>query len=486
MGTPPHALGFRSLDPDRTFRAADLDVSGSLPDWLDGTLLRNGPGLFAAGDREFTHWFDGLALLRRFRIRGDENAVSAGVRYLDSEEFRAVRERGRLARGQFGTPAADSWLGHLRALAAGTLTDNASVTFRRTGDGGTVAVSETPRGHRIDPETLETLAPVRRDRGLDVTGMLGHVHADPAGDGLVNMGIDLGRTSAYVLYRRPPGGDPEPIARHRTRRPAYFHSFGVTPRYVVLFESPFRLSPRDLLTPGAFIDAYGWAPDAGARFLVFDRTRGEVVATPRAEPAFAYHHANAHEDGDALIVDLVAYDHGRTLSTLELDSLRSAEPELLTGELRRYRLPLSGGPAREWTVHPGPVEFPTVDYRRVNGRPYRYAYAAGNRERPPATLTDRLLKVDVEAETERASWAQPATLTGEPLFVPRTDDPDRPPDDGVLLSVVLRTDAERSALVVLDAADLSELARAPLPTALPLGFHGQFYRGPDDTGRSMA
>lgn len=485
MGMPPHALGLRSLAPDDAFRDADLDVSGSLPDWLDGTLLRNGPGLFAAGGREFTHWFDGLALLRRFRIRGGENAVSAGVRYLDSEEFRSVRERGRLAHGQFGTPASESWLGHLREVAAGTLTDNASVTLRRDGD-GTVVVSETPRGYRIDPETLETLGAVRRDQGLDVTGLLGHAHADPAGDGLVNMGVKLGRTSAYVLYRRPPDGEPRPVARHRTRRPAYFHSFGVTPRYAVLFESPYRLSPRELLSPGAFIDAYGWDPDADARFLVFDRDRGEVVATPSVEPAFAYHHANAYEDGDALIVDLVAYDHGRTLSTLELDNLRSAEPDLLAGRLRRYRLPLSGGPAREWTVHPGPVEFPTLDYRRVNGRPYRYAYAAGNRERPPTTLTNRLLKIDVEAETERASWADSGALTGEPLFVPRTDGPDRAGDDGVLLSVILRPDAERSVLVVLDAADLTELARAPLPTALPLGFHGQFYRGPDDATRSMA
>ena len=47
-------------------------------------------------------------------------------------------------------------------------------------------------------------------------------------------------------------------------------------------------------------------------------------------------------------------------------------------------------------------------------------------------------------------------------------------DDGVLLSVVFDSSSGRSFLVVLDAADLSELARAEAPHGIPYGFHGQF------------
>ena len=49
-------------------------------------------------------------------------------------------------------------------------------------------------------------------------------------------------------------------------------------------------------------------------------------------------------------------------------------------------------------------------------------------------------------------------------------------DDGVLLSVVLDAGAGTSFLLVLDAADLSELARAEVPHHIPFGFHGQFAR----------
>ena len=45
-------------------------------------------------------------------------------------------------------------------------------------------------------------------------------------------------------------------------------------------------------------------------------------------------------------------------------------------------------------------------------------------------------------------------------------------DDGVLLSVVLDASERTSYLLVLDARDLSELARAAVPHHIPFGFHG--------------
>ena len=47
-------------------------------------------------------------------------------------------------------------------------------------------------------------------------------------------------------------------------------------------------------------------------------------------------------------------------------------------------------------------------------------------------------------------------------------------DDGVLLSVVLDAERGGSSLLVLDARDLSELARAEAPHHIPFGFHGQY------------
>lgn len=48
-------------------------------------------------------------------------------------------------------------------------------------------------------------------------------------------------------------------------------------------------------------------------------------------------------------------------------------------------------------------------------------------------------------------------------------------DDGVVLAVGLNTAEERSALHVVDGETMTELARAWLPHALPLDFHGRFF-----------
>jgi carotenoid cleavage dioxygenase-like enzyme len=116
----------------------------------------------------------------------------------------------------------------------------------------------------------------------------------------------------------------------------------------------------------------------------------------------------------------------------------------------------------------------------VNGERHRYVYLAETDG--DSSLPTDLAKVDADTDTVRR-WRESGTHPGEPLFVPAPDADAE--DDGVLLSVVLDPEADRSRLVCLDAATLTELGRAHLPHRLPFGFHGQFY-GPSAPGRSMA
>jgi carotenoid cleavage dioxygenase-like enzyme len=82
------------------------------------------------------------------------------------------------------------------------------------------------------------------------------------------------------------------------------------------------------------------------------------------------------------------------------------------------------------------------------------------------------VKVDVETgQVDR--WHEPGTYAGEPVYVPRPAAERE--DDGVLLSVVLEPERGASSLLALDAADLSELARARVPHHVPFGFHGQHF-----------
>lgn len=42
---------------------------GSIPVWLEGTLIRNGTGIMKVGDDVYNHLFDGMAILHRYHIR---------------------------------------------------------------------------------------------------------------------------------------------------------------------------------------------------------------------------------------------------------------------------------------------------------------------------------------------------------------------------------------------------------------------------------
>ena len=104
-------LGFTTLEQEVVLD--ELALTGTLPEWLGGSLLRTGPAKFevegtdaaspparAGGAHHMRHWFDGLAMLHRFTIDGGR--VSYGNRFLEGRAYRAAREQGR-GRGHGGT-----------------------------------------------------------------------------------------------------------------------------------------------------------------------------------------------------------------------------------------------------------------------------------------------------------------------------------------------------------------------------------------------
>ena len=90
--TTAATLGFSTLD--REVVVDELELSGELPDWLDGSLLRTGPAKFEVGEQRMRHWFDGLAMLHRFTI--EDGRVSYGNRFLESRSYRAAQQQGRM------------------------------------------------------------------------------------------------------------------------------------------------------------------------------------------------------------------------------------------------------------------------------------------------------------------------------------------------------------------------------------------------------
>jgi carotenoid cleavage dioxygenase-like enzyme len=281
---------FRTLTDE--VRDRRLTVDGAVPSWLDGALIRNGPAQFETADGRVNHWFDGLAMLRRFGF--DDGDVRYTNRFLRTEAYRS-RTSGGVAAAEFGT-GPTSLLRRLRSLVLPVATDNANVTVARLG-GRYVALTETPKMVGFDPETLVTFGPRTFEDGVPGQWTAAHVEHDRQRREAIGLTVRFGRRSSYHLYRLGDGDQTrEEFARFRVDRPAYVHSVGLTDRHVVVPETPFTADPRRFLSldVDSFVDAFEWDDDAPARFVVVDRRDGSVT-TVTAPSFFFFHTANAFD-----------------------------------------------------------------------------------------------------------------------------------------------------------------------------------------------
>jgi carotenoid cleavage dioxygenase-like enzyme len=467
VSRPAYLAGFSTLDSEVDLNA--LPVEGTIPAWLGGTLLRNGPAKFEVGEQPFRHWFDGLAMLHKFSFGAGQ--VSYANRFLRTAAFREA-EAGRISYREFATDPCRSIFRRAATMFRPGLTDNNNVNLTRLGD-EYIAMTETPLPIAFDPETLETLGVACRPPGLHATA---HPHHDPESGELIAYATHFGPRSEYRIYAQRDRTRQRRIASRHVSQPSYMHSFALTERYAILVAFPFVVDPLRLAFSGRpFIENYRWEPDRGTRILVFDRERGELHGTYEAEPRFAFHHVNAFESGSELVIDMAAYDDASIVDSLFLNRLRSAPPsESSYGKLLRYRVSLESGSVAEEELSDAILELPRIDYRERNGRPYRYLYGVGAHDDGEAPdFIDQLVKIDVETG-EGEAWFEPGSYPGEPVFVP-SPRPGRSEDEGVLLSVVLDSRGPSSYLLVLDAANLGELGRARVPHHIPFGFHGQYF-----------
>jgi beta,beta-carotene 9',10'-dioxygenase len=455
------AGGFADLNEELTLDR--IELRGELPDWLSGTLVRVTPAKFDTGQGTIRHWFDGLAMLHRFAF--EDGRVSYANRFIRSDAYERAENGERLSQG-FATDPCRAIFKRVQTMFSPSFTDNTNVNLVRLGE-RYVAMTETPLPIEFDPETLATLSHAGKAPGHVTTA---HPHHDREANEAVNYAVNMGPVSTYRVYATNAQDERRVVAKVPVREPAYMHSFGMTERYVVLAEYPLRVNPLKLALGGdSFIESYRWQPERGTRFLVIDRRNGGVKMKATAEPFFCFHHVNAWEEGDDVVVDLVAFEDSSVIDHLFIDRLRSGDPGA-ESQLRRYRIAPGSDRAEGEVLLDHTIELPRIDYGRVNTKPYRYMYACGMRPEQPDWLNE-LVKFDTR-ERGLDTWHEPGCYPGEPVFVGRPGR-DRE-DDGVILSVVFDSTTGRSFLLVLDAASFEERARAEAPHHVPLGFHGQF------------
>lgn len=465
--------GYQSLEQEFDYWIDDLE--GEIPPELNGTLFRNGPGLLDINGQRFHHPFDGDGMISAISfVNGRAHYRNRFVRtqaYLEEQQAGKI-----LYRGVFGTQKPGGWLANAFDLRLKNIANTHVIYW---GD-RLLALWEAAEPHRLDPATLETIGIDYLDGVLQPgNAFAAHPRIDPAcvEDGqprMVNFSVKPGLSTTITLYEFAPSG--ELVQRHAHAVPgfAFIHDFAITPHYAIFFQAPISFNPLPYLLgfkgAGQCLQTQLHRP---TQVIIIPRNGTDPVITVPVEAGFVFHHANAFEQDSHLYVDSICY---KTLPSVDADEdFRQVRFEKLDpGQLWRFKFNLTTQAVERQLLEPRCCEFPTLHPQKV-GRPYRYVYLGATDRSTGNAPLQAVVKVDL-VSGERQLWsAAPRGFGGEPVFVPRTDDPTAPEDDGWLLLLIFNAERERSELVVLNAQDLSQpVARLGLKHHVPYGLHGSF------------
>ncbi|XP_076879788.1 beta,beta-carotene 15,15'-dioxygenase [Brachyhypopomus gauderio] len=497
------------------------EIKGSLPDWLQGTFVRNGSGLFSVGESSYNHWFDGMALLHNFTIKHGE--VTYRSKYLRSDTYNSNMKANRIVVSEMGTMAyphpSKSMFSKVVTFLNHTIpdfTDNCASNIIKYGN-DYYATSETNYIRKIDPVTLETQDKVDYQKYLPVNLVISHPHYDKEGN-TFNMGTmiaDKGKTK-YVIFKVPAAdkGDPErssvlksveticTLPCRSVFSPSYYHSFGMTENYIIFIEQPLKLDILRMAT--AYLRGVNWAsclkfhPEDDTLIHIIDRKKKKEVGIRYHTGAMVvYHHINAFEEDGHVVFDVITYNDNSLYDMFYLDKLKQ-QPTSATSSnpikptYKRFVLPLTDMDAETGTdlvtlnyttasavkqkdkllcqpeVLSEGVEVPSINYN-YSGQKHRYVYltVVGM-----SSLATKITKLDVQTK-EQVEWTSENCAFTEPVFVPRPGA--REEDDGVVLtSVINGSPGQSDFLLVLDGKSFKEMARVYVNAELHVDMHGIF------------
>ncbi|XP_050736587.1 carotenoid isomerooxygenase-like [Eriocheir sinensis] len=497
----------------------DGTLTGSIPPWVRGAYLLNGPGRMTYGDIEFNHVFDGSALLQRFAIT--ETGVTFNSRFLRSYAYTTNLEHGQIVVSEFGTTGKSVAKGKLSKLGDKfafdkMFSDNAPVGVVKFG-GEHYCITEAPFLHKINPTTLETINKVDLHKELNMNSHCPNPHT--LSDGTTyNVLHMVGPTGPkYDIAAFPPTpqegkssvfAKPKKIASVDARwklNPCHMHTFGMTENYFVLLEQPMTIDVKAMVAntirDKPFIGGMEWMANKLIKIhLVHRETGKEVKQKAKCEAFFFMHIINCYEQDGHVIIDVNGYSDTKFLHALHLKNLRenpNLGNELDGGNVKRIIMPLdvnekatpelnlvmiAGSRAKANRQKDGSLlltpdnitdysyEIPTLN-PNILRKKYKYSYGTTGDMKQ---TNGKFGKVTLDTR-EVKEWSEDGMYASVGCFLPRPGATAE--DDGVLLGTVLHSgDKRKVTLLVLNAADMTELARATFTTAsdVPRSLHGCF------------
>jgi all-trans-8'-apo-beta-carotenal 15,15'-oxygenase len=447
-----HAALTRNLRREHGFEP--MEVEGTLPPDLEGTLYRVGPGLFERFGRRVNHPFEADGAMSAVRIAGGR--AEGAVRVVRGRGF---QEEERAGRHLYSSRArlVDRLPRSLRGLTK-NVANTSPVLFQDR----LFAQVELALPTELDTN-LHTLG--EQDfGGVLRQGMSAHPHRVESLRTTFNFHVQYGREPRFELIALPDSGPVRQLGGFTLPWAGLIHDFAVTDKHACVLLCPAKLvTHRAVLRLGSFDTWFRFHPELGARLLIVPLSAPSELRTVHLEPFWTWHIANAFEDGEGLVIDLSKYPDLGSLE--EIGSGKKSAPPMME------RLSVSAsGVARFERFADLPAEFPVVRAERVGHR-HRYIWCQAEGRGTPSGI----LRIDTETGALDAHTARADEWLGEPVLAPVGE----AEADAYVLTHCLDLTRDRTCVTVLRADRLSDgpVCKLWFDAPLPISFHGAWAPG---------
>lgn len=418
--------------------ALDLDVIGKIPEALNGRFLRTGPNPVQEPDTAWLkghHWFSGSGMVHGLRLR-EGKAEWFRSRFIVDRNVARIRNRPPIP-------------GPGEGKRDGPVNTNATVV------GGKLCVIIEAGNLPVELDyELESVQ--RTDFGGTLeAGLSGHTHYDPLTGEQIALAYEAFAPIRYISIGRD--GRARTLARIDLPHVPMIHDTAFTQSFVIVPDFPVTFQPQNAHTTLPWL----WDETRPSRIGLLPRdgdvSRLQWFEAPRC---FAFHFANAYDEGDLTIIDLCKH---ASMFRTDQNGPNEGAPILV-----RWTLNRSTGRLSETLIDDHGNDFPRINGRHT-GQSYRYMYTAhwGDRVQLGPAYKHDLARGTTEVHDYGAGH-----MTTEPVFVRKPNATAE--DEGWIMSSVYDPDTRRSDIIILDAQDFAgdPIATIRLPVRIPFTFHG--------------
>ncbi len=470
--------GFKPVHTECT--DVELVPTAPIPDDIDGVFLRNGTNLQFPETRGRSHMFNGAGMLHQVQVRNGK-ASYTNV-YVKTPRYRVAESAGEDVYLHFGDIAGGGKAGFLRMMITAlqqrlgvipkldVLESGNNTTAIQFHHEKLYCLQETGYPFALETRVEQGCLRLSGNGQFDTfSGKLdapftAHPKIDPATGDWFAFSTEFRSGNMYHSVLKKGELAHHSVIDVQKPAPAFVHDYFLTQNYLIFPDLSLRFSPKEMFGPQQSPMVFDPAYKMRWGVIRRDHAAGDPVRWfSTQQPGHLWHVVNGWEE---------TRDDGGTDLVLFAPVFRSYpsnipihNPEEPHATFNKWRLNLESGEVtedRELLDHF--YERPSFNTAYL-GRPARYAYLLD--EEKEGMMAKGVLKYDVIAEVEVAYFDYGEYYGGEALFVPRRDSASE--DDGYLLELIMADD--RAALLILDAATMTEVTRLPLPQRVPFGVH---------------